>query len=599
MSSVTASNINSRVNIGNVNEADDTNALVEKLKGITTRYFFRPDRAVIQELKNIDAEDLTQLLKSLFTEMIEEELVQNPEKIMDRLAQIIPLETLQDAIEGDVEDALEEAKEMFEEARIYLEATQTASPTLKSRLKSILSAIINVIESIITAFGLGDFFKPSESEFQGSMKAQKFFMLITLFGTLTGWVLPLLGAATGGAVIAGVLLVIIALSIIWPYIKPVTTHLPCEAENFTHDVLKGNFVDQGRKESLDKIANILKMNRHAILVGESRVGKSLTAKAFAHAVERGDYPELAGKVVFRINTSNIVGDQASFFGGNKIVEKISSEMGRHRDDIILVLDEIHMACKGDSQLADKLKTYLDAGGDFPHVIGITTNEEYNKHVKNNHAFSMRFDKVKIKNTDKDETLQILSDKVLRSKLKPIIEDGALELIYEKATVDKSLPQPATSMKLLNRCINQTGRTQKSPTEKEIARLSNQILSHRTKAAAMRGRKRDKNNSIAALETELAELKETLQEERKELNHLFKSKDLFDRVTQATYSAVAKIPKVANAALSSKNEKQLKIFILLHEFLGRTLEAHIREKSEELDIETVIDQDLVEQVACSK
>src|SRR5205085_1295374 len=151
-------------------------------------------------------------------------------------------------------------------------------------------------------------------------------------------------------------------------IKPKTTHLPANAENWTKQVQNGGFVAQGRKESLDEIANIIKMNRHAILVGPSRVGKSLTAKAFAQAVERGDYPELKGKVVFRINTTDIVGQKASFLGGgNNILNKISAAMGRHRDDIILVLDEIHMACKNNEKIADQLKTFLDEAGEFPHV----------------------------------------------------------------------------------------------------------------------------------------------------------------------------------------------------------------------------------------
>jgi ATP-dependent Clp protease ATP-binding subunit ClpA len=576
--------------IPDVVDLDESRALLDKLKKLNSTYFFRPDSEIVRKFKNIKAEDLTHILQSYFDEVVQEQIVTDPAKFIERLAEMIPLEKLEEVVEGDIEDILEEAKAKFEEAKIYLETTDKASPTIRSRITSILNAFISFVEGIISAFGLGDFFKPPESEMQASMKSSRFLMLLSLFGSLSSFILPLLGITGGAVIIGGILLVIIALSLIWPHIKPITSHLPCDADNLTMEIQKGHFVGQGRKEALDEIANILKMHRHPMLIGESRVGKSLTAKAFAQAVARGDYPELKGKKVFKLNTSKIVGELDSMWGGgSKILSKISSEMGRHRDDIILVLDEIHMACKKDERTAEQLKTYLDDDGEFPHVIGITTTEEYENYIKNNHAFSLRFDVVEITSTDKDETLRILADTVLRSRTRPFLADDALELIYEKGNEDKTLPQPAASVKLLKRCMNHTGKAQKSPTEKRVIELTNQILSLRSQAAASRGRKKV---GIRELEEELAELKETLNEDRLELEHLFKSKELLNRVTKATYSTILKISKVAGKTLNLK----LKMFLLLHEFFGRSLESYINTKSEELDIKSVVDRTLIEEVS---
>lgn len=582
----------------NINLSGESADVLQKLKRINTGYFFRPDHALVSKLKVIDPVELTKILNCFFMEMVQENRVEDPVKFLDRLATVIPFAKLQEAVKDDIGDALKEAKGMFEEAKLYLQMTEeNTSPTLRARISSVIDGLLSVIESIITAFGIGDFFKPAESEIHADFKSNKIMMLLGLFGTITTLILPLFGPVNGSLIIGGTLLSIAALSIIWPFIKPKATHLPANAENWTDQVRKGGFVAQGRKESLDEIANILKMNRHAILVGPSRVGKSLTAKAFAKAIERGDYPELKGKVVFRINTTDIIGQQASFLGGgNTILNKISAAMGRHRNDIILVLDEIHMACKNNEKIADQLKTFLDQGGEFPHVIGITTEEEYKQYVKDNHAFSLRFDKVDIKNTNQDETLKILGDTVLRNRSKPIIKEGALDRIYDKSCKVKDAPQPAASLNLLNRCINRTQRTQKSPTEKKIIDVSNKILSLRSQAAASRSRKKDAKVQITELKKQMSELQDILCKEKDELDKLFKSKDLLNRVTKETYSTVLRISAISQKKLNSKNEKQLKLFILLHEFLGRSIESHIKKKADQLGVKAIIDKPLINELA---
>lgn len=416
--------------------------------------------------------------------------------------------------------------------------------------------------------------------------------LLHLFGIITPMLLPILGAANAGLLIGGILACIAALSAIWPFIKPKTTHLPANAENWTKQVQNGSFVAQGRKESLDAIATILKTNRHAILVGPSRVGKSLTAKAFAQSIERGDYPELKGKVIFRINTTDIADQKASFLGGgNNILNKISAVMGRHRNDIILVLDEIHMACKNKAKVSDQLKTFLDEEGEFPHVIGITTEKEY-KHVKDNHAFSLRFDRVDIKNTSQDETLKILSNVLLKSRSKPLIKENMLNLIYEKSSQNKEVPQPAAALHLLKQCINRTEKTQQSPTEKKTIEISSKIQAIRSQTALSFGKKSIKDE-VAVLEKQLSTLKETLYKEHSELNKLFKSKKLLNIVTKQTYSSIIKIATVAHK--TGQNKKNLKSF-LLNELLSRSLESHIEKTAKDLGLRAIIDQNLINEVA---
>jgi len=596
------SSVNHAVNVTQHNPhivlSEVSTDILQKLKKINESYFYKPDQALTRQISDINAVELRDVLKCYFEEMVEEGHITDPVKLMDRLAAVIPIAKMEEAINGDVVKALNEAKGMYEEAKYYLSMTQEkVSPSIQARILSILDGMISVIESLIMAFGIGDFFKPADNEVIGDFKSQKIMLLVSMISMLTAIVLPLLGPVAGGLIIGGTMLAITALSVIWPYIKPRTTHLPGNAENWTKQVQNGVITAEGRKESLDEIANIMKMNRHAILVGPPRVGKSLTAKAFAQAIERGDYPELAGKTVFRINTTDIAGHQASFLGGgNNILYKISEAMGRHRDDIILVLDEIHMACKNNEKIADQLKTFLDEGGDFPHVIGITTEKEYIKHVKNNIAFSLRFDRVDIKNTNRDETLKILANAVLRSRSSVFVKEGALEQIYNKSCETAQAPQPASALKILKQCIHKTEKTQKSQTERSIIEVSNKILFLRSQAVVSRGRKKDGQEQIAELEKQHSELQAVLSKEQMGLNKLDKSRRLFDRVTRETYSVAIKISSISQKTLNAKDEKQLKVFLLLQEFLGRTLESRVAKSAEGLNVRVAVDDDLINEVA---
>lgn len=562
-----------------------SSTILDQLKKINAGYFFFTSNSTLaNELKDVSPTDLTQILNNYFMEIVEKECVSDPVQFLDRLATVIPLEKLQEVVKDDIIDALEKAKSMFEQAEIYLKSQEKVSSTLQARISSILDAMISTLDNIITAIGITDFFKPAENGMQAEFKFQKIFMLFTLFSALSASLIPLLGAATGGLVIGGIFLSIVVLSLIWPSIKPKPSTLPGNGENYSKNTKHGGFVSEVRKETRDEIYEILKRNKHVMLKGRSRVGKSLTAKAFAEAVERGDYPEFAGKVVIRLKTSDIIGRKTSSFmgGGNNILNEISKAMGRHRDDFILVLDEIHMACKHKEKLADQLKTFLDEGGEFPYVIGITTDEEYDTYVKENIAFCERFEIVEIKNTDEVETLKILGDTLLRSPSKPLIDKEVLTHIWNIASQDKKAPQPTTSLRLLKKCIHRTEKTQRSLTEKKIIEISNKILSLQTQAAASRGKKSIKE--ITTLKTEKDGLKEIANYEQKKLRELFKAKDLLDRVTKETYTTVLKISTLGQKALNAKDEKQLKLFLLFHQFLASSLEARIKTLETEIEKE---------------
>lgn len=539
----------------------------------------------------IDPIEIQKRLRQSFIKLNETDL----SLLFDRMASTYSFEQIRDITDLKTfqteKEVLSEAKSKFEDAKFYIQSTEPNLPSpIKKHLSELLDAIISVIEIIITSYGISDFFKPTENELHADFKFKKILMLSSLFGMLAS-LISILGITAGRAVTGSILCGFVALSSVWPLIKPKPIYLPANAKNWTLETPHQKSLALARKESLDEIANIIKTNRHALLVGPSRVGKTMTAHAFAQAVKRGDYPELKGKSVFCINTSDLLRHRTSsaLGGGNDILTSISKAMGRHRNDIILVFDEIHNACNTEENIADKLKTFLDKGGEFPHVIGITTEDDYQQYVKYNGAFDQRFDKVSIKDTDLDETITILGTTLLQDSIRPIIQDGVLKYIFKNSSTLENATQPAASLKLLAQCLTQTGRTQKSNTEIEIENINKKIKSLRTQALCS---ETSVDKKILELSQQLETLQKKFKEEQEELEKLSKAQLLFKDVTKKHYLSILAIVSLARKRFCRQEEHHMKLF-LLQKYMMQSLKSYIQETGKTLGIKTVIDKNLVD------
>jgi ATP-dependent Clp protease ATP-binding subunit ClpA len=363
---------------------------------------------------------------------------------------------------------------------------------------------------------------------------------------------------------------------------------------------------EGRRSTLDAIARTLitsgSVKTHAMLLGKTGVGKTQTALAFAQAVQRGDYPGLRGKKVFYLNAAELVGANQMFSMGNQTLAHIKEAMGRHRDQIILVIDEIHLACqqREGSALSDQLKTLLDPTQEgFPYVIGITTEEEFLRDIYLvQSAFARRFKQIAVENTDQEETIRILTTALAQKAPDVLVQPATLQTFYKK--VSENFPNaaaPATYLQILSQCIERVSASQKSSLETDIEALSDQLRSIQAtrslgQGSALLPYDRQEEDPLPELRANIQRKKEELERQTQPIAELFFRQKELRWVKPAIYASVL---KVAQSVGQTLNEKDTQRFLLLSHFLGPSLVNGLREQGQRLSVKVEMDEELIEAV----
>ena len=165
-----------------------------------------------------------------------------------------------------------------------------------------------------------------------------------------------------------------------------------------------------------------------------------------------------GNVPFNLRDKRIISlDMASLVAGTKYrgefedkIKKVLNEV-EENSDIILFIDEIHTlvgagGAEGAIDASNIIKPALARGN--LRCIGATTTEEYKEFIERDRALDRRFQKVLIKEPNKEETKVILSNvKNIYEKFHSVkINDDIIDLIidlsskyiYDRSEPDKSL-----------------------------------------------------------------------------------------------------------------------------------------------------------------
>lgn len=168
-----------------------------------------------------------------------------------------------------------------------------------------------------------------------------------------------------------------------------------------------------RENEIEKIEIVLlSVDKSAILVGESGVGKTAIVKGLAYNIQKGLVPEkLKDLEILSINTSSLISGCQYVGMVEERLNEIISEL-KNNKNIILFLDEIHTTIgagagsKSNLDVANILKPILD-NGDIK-IIGATTNYEY-ENIIIDPAFKRRFKKIKVSEQSKESLFNIINE----------------------------------------------------------------------------------------------------------------------------------------------------------------------------------------------
>ncbi len=168
----------------------------------------------------------------------------------------------------------------------------------------------------------------------------------------------------------------------------------------------------GREEEIERIMQILvrRKKNNPVLIGEPGVGKTAIVEGLAQRIVAGEVPEpLRNKTIFSLDVAALVAGTKYRGEFEKRMKKLLQVVTKDKN-IVLFIDELHMivgagSAEGAVDAANILKPAL-ARGDI-RCIGATTPDEYRKYIEKDAALERRFQKVYVRESSEEETIDIL------------------------------------------------------------------------------------------------------------------------------------------------------------------------------------------------
>lgn len=185
-------------------------------------------------------------------------------------------------------------------------------------------------------------------------------------------------------------------------------------EDLTEKARKGKLQPViGRQDEIDRIAQTLSrmMTKAPLLIGEPGVGKTAVIEGLAQRIVEDAVPKaLRGRRIFSLDLLNLSAGTSMRGEFEKRMKEIIAYLQRHKNDVILFVDEIHTLVgagktAGSSDATQILKVPL-ARGEIV-MIGATTLEEYKLHIEKDAAFCRRFQNIVLEAPQKDKAISIL------------------------------------------------------------------------------------------------------------------------------------------------------------------------------------------------
>lgn len=247
----------------------------------------------------------------------------------------------------------------------------------------------------------------------------------------------------------------------------------------TYKKVSSPFFNKSLVEKIEKVLNRPKAN-NALLTGDVGVGRHAGVNDLAQAITRQQVPSLKDKRVLFLDTIAMLGSSKNLMEIKSKFESILEE-AKHAGNIILVIDsidKISSSADGRIDLTQVLSNVL-TDNTLP-IVGITTIDDFNKYTRFNPSFFKLFEKVEIEEPGKEETINILINKILEYNHEKKISatyQSLIEIVEKTENLIQDRRQPEKSIITLEDSISSAQSAGKNQVTIEIV---DKILAERTK-----------------------------------------------------------------------------------------------------------------------
>lgn len=546
---------------------------------------------IVKAFSSIDYHCLKPTLREILKKLTQEQTGKLFEKLVNQGIEKNNLEALHNCLKlvssKELEEMMNEAIEkigispdetiqnMALAANVYKKVTANSSiSTLQQHGRSLMSVFHRLMDTLLMAMSFLDMGKEISSNWDAVHLLEIYGKLIgaplVIFAALAAIVTPLT------AIILTAAIVVTISSLLYAYIqwiKPCPEHIDL-CKNLTLAAMKGELAPvYGRKKEVDEIFRCLATstptNRvHPMLVGKTGAGKTELMNEVARRVVNGEVPEELKhiKYVFLINTVELEEKSVAMETQDK-VQRLLNRLGRHRHESIIFFDEVHKAMPN---LSDRLKPVFGTGVDsLPYVTAATTEEEFQKYIVGEEAFSRRFQRIDVHPTTEKETLFILRETANREAPDIGISEASLKKIAKLTTTEemqKIKSQPAIGKRILNNAFakmreRQAGRFPQL--QEKVQRLANLSSALHAEPEAPDAPK--KIAKISKLKNEIKDLKLVETEMQKKFLALSKLKKYRAEQRKALFELADRIEQNSKDIAKDK-EQSKKLFIFLNYYL---------------------------------
>ncbi|MCP5053911.1 MAG: AAA family ATPase [bacterium] len=187
-------------------------------------------------------------------------------------------------------------------------------------------------------------------------------------------------------------------------------------ENLSENADKGDRVPFiGRTQSIDAVMETLmrRLKHNVLLIGKSGVGKTALITEIASRINQNKVPgPLRDKVILEFSLNRFFYSRDSIKTLLRDLEQFFSEILKHKDEVILFLDEMQLQSMPDAakkrrleQVQDILRTCV-AEREL-NIIAAATPESYYKSIKSDEILSLNFNPISIEEPNEQEMLELL------------------------------------------------------------------------------------------------------------------------------------------------------------------------------------------------